>query len=312
MRRRNLLTQVLVANLLIIVAAVVAAAFAASPDLTLNLDDDPTVGLVLGLAVGVTVLVNVYMLQRRFRPLERLVDQMEHVDLSKPGTNLPAIKAARRQDRRPRGSPAAARILPAHARAARGRAAARVERGAHRPGGGAGAHRPRPPRRGQPVAHRAAAAARGDEGADPDTLTHLAHELEGDEDDRQPGDGGAPGAGAPAAAHRARRPWPRRRPQRARRRLRPRRGRQRELRVGGRLHPPDRAGSARRLPRRPGGALEREAALGSREHPRPPQRGAADVELTVATTAPASPSSRRRAGSASEACASVRCSSAGT
>jgi two-component system sensor histidine kinase UhpB len=91
MRRRNLLTQVLVANLLIIVAAVVAAAFAASPDLTLNLDEDPTVGLVLGLAVGITVLVNVYMLQRRFRPLERLVDQMEHVDLSKPGANLPGI-----------------------------------------------------------------------------------------------------------------------------------------------------------------------------------------------------------------------------
>jgi len=89
MRRRNLLTQVLIANLLIIVAAVVAAAFAASPDLTLNLDEDPTIGLVLGLAVSVTVLVNVYMLQRRFRPLERLVDDMEHVDLSRPGANLP-------------------------------------------------------------------------------------------------------------------------------------------------------------------------------------------------------------------------------
>jgi two-component system sensor histidine kinase UhpB len=88
MRRRNLLTQVLVANLLIIVAAVVAAAFAASPDLTLNLDQDPTIGLILGLAVSVTVLVNVYMLQRRFRPLERLVDEMEHVDLSRPGANL--------------------------------------------------------------------------------------------------------------------------------------------------------------------------------------------------------------------------------
>jgi two-component system sensor histidine kinase UhpB len=91
MRRRNLLTQVLVANLMIIVAAVVAAGFAASPDLSLDLDDDPAIGLILGLAVGITVLVNVYMLQRRFRPLERLVDEMEHVDLSRPGANLPDL-----------------------------------------------------------------------------------------------------------------------------------------------------------------------------------------------------------------------------
>ena len=28
------------------------------------------------------------MLQRRFRPLERLVDEMERADLSRPGANL--------------------------------------------------------------------------------------------------------------------------------------------------------------------------------------------------------------------------------
>jgi two-component system sensor histidine kinase UhpB len=66
MRRKNLLTQVLVANLLLIVAAVV-----------------------------VTVLVNVIMLQRRFRPLERLVDEMERADLSRPGANLQAPTDAR-------------------------------------------------------------------------------------------------------------------------------------------------------------------------------------------------------------------------
>ncbi len=86
MRSRNLLTQVLVANLLVIVAAVVASALAANPDL--NLGNDPQAGIVLGLAVGLTILVNVIMLQRRFRPLERLVDEMERADLSRPGANL--------------------------------------------------------------------------------------------------------------------------------------------------------------------------------------------------------------------------------
>ena len=86
MRRRNLLTQVLVANLLVMVAAVVASSLAANPDL--NLGKDPQAGIILGLAVGVTILVNVLMLQRRFRPLEKLVDEMERADLSRPGANL--------------------------------------------------------------------------------------------------------------------------------------------------------------------------------------------------------------------------------
>jgi two-component system sensor histidine kinase UhpB len=47
------------------------------------------------LAVALTVLVNVVMLQRRFRPLERLVDEMERVDLSRPGSNLQAPADAR-------------------------------------------------------------------------------------------------------------------------------------------------------------------------------------------------------------------------
>ncbi len=86
MRRRNLLTQVLVANLLVMVAAVVASSLAANPNL--NLGDDPQAGIILGLFVGVTILVNVLMLQRRLRPLERLVDEMERADLSRPGANL--------------------------------------------------------------------------------------------------------------------------------------------------------------------------------------------------------------------------------
>jgi two-component system sensor histidine kinase UhpB len=86
MRRRDLLTQVLVVNLLLVVVAVVAAAVAANPDA--DLIATPEAGLVLGIAVALTILFNVVVLQRRFRPLEDLVTQMERVDLSRPGANL--------------------------------------------------------------------------------------------------------------------------------------------------------------------------------------------------------------------------------
>lgn len=85
-RRSNLITQVLVVNLLLIVAAVVAASIASSPEI--NLSARPEAAMVLGLAVALTILVNVILLQRRFRPLERLVDEMERADLSRPGANL--------------------------------------------------------------------------------------------------------------------------------------------------------------------------------------------------------------------------------
>ncbi len=86
MRRASLLTQVLLVNLLIIVAAVVTSTIAANPGL--GLGNKPQSALILGLAVALTILVNVLMLQRRFVPLERLVDEMERADLSQPGANL--------------------------------------------------------------------------------------------------------------------------------------------------------------------------------------------------------------------------------
>ena len=86
MHRKNLLTQVLALNLLLIVAAVVAAGVAGNP--SFNPSEQPELALVLGFAVALTILVNVFLLQRRFRPLERLVDEMERADLSRPGANL--------------------------------------------------------------------------------------------------------------------------------------------------------------------------------------------------------------------------------
>lgn len=75
MRRGSLLTQVIAANLLLILAAVLAASLATSPEALL--DQSETAGLVLGLALAATVAVNVYLLSHRFRPLERLVEAME-------------------------------------------------------------------------------------------------------------------------------------------------------------------------------------------------------------------------------------------
>jgi two-component system, NarL family, sensor histidine kinase UhpB len=87
-RRASLLTQVLIANLLVMVAAVIASVLAANPNVRLS--DKPRAALVLGLAVALTIAVNVVITQRRFRPLERLVDEMERADLSRPGGNLTA------------------------------------------------------------------------------------------------------------------------------------------------------------------------------------------------------------------------------
>jgi two-component system sensor histidine kinase UhpB len=86
MRSRNLLTQVLMVNLLLVVVAVVAAVIAANPNL--EIAATPEAALVLGLAVALTILFNVYLVSRRFNPLERLVDQMERADLTRPGSNL--------------------------------------------------------------------------------------------------------------------------------------------------------------------------------------------------------------------------------
>lgn len=90
MRRGTLLTQVLAVNLLLIAAAVLAAAIASNPDSALR--DRETIGIVLGFALALTVAVNVFLLSQRFEPLERLVEEMEKADLSRPAAgNAPAI-----------------------------------------------------------------------------------------------------------------------------------------------------------------------------------------------------------------------------
>ena len=86
MRRRTLLTRVLIANLLLVSVAVVAAALASNPDNQFR--DEPAVGLVLGFAIALTILVNLFMIQKRFEPLERLINAMERADLARSGVDL--------------------------------------------------------------------------------------------------------------------------------------------------------------------------------------------------------------------------------
>jgi two-component system sensor histidine kinase UhpB len=87
MRRNTLLAQVLVANLLVISVATVAAALVAGRG---SIDQDSPAGIVLGFAIALTVIVNLFMLTRRLEPLEQLADEMERVDLTRRAPQSPA------------------------------------------------------------------------------------------------------------------------------------------------------------------------------------------------------------------------------
>lgn len=99
MRRGGLLTQVLLVNLLLIAAAVVIASIATNTDSQLR--DEGALGIVLGFALAATVAVNVFLLSRRFAPLEELVDRMEMASLDRPAEQdpIPGPEEVRRLDR---------------------------------------------------------------------------------------------------------------------------------------------------------------------------------------------------------------------
>jgi two-component system sensor histidine kinase UhpB len=86
MRRPSLLGQILGFNLLMVAAAIFVASLAAGLDLTLA--DQRRQFLVLALAIILTLVVNIWVLRRRFEPLERLLDTMERIDLSRPGRRV--------------------------------------------------------------------------------------------------------------------------------------------------------------------------------------------------------------------------------
>jgi two-component system sensor histidine kinase UhpB len=83
MKRRPIFTEVLILNALLVGLAAAGAALLAGWS-------RPGPVLLLGsVMAGLAFLVNSAVLRRRFNPLENLIDEMEKVDLSQPGANLP-------------------------------------------------------------------------------------------------------------------------------------------------------------------------------------------------------------------------------
>jgi two-component system, NarL family, sensor histidine kinase UhpB len=83
MKKPSLLSQVLGINVLLVTAAVLVASVAAGLDL--SIERQRWQFLNLALAIGLSLLVNAWLLRRRFRPLERLLELMERVDLARGG-----------------------------------------------------------------------------------------------------------------------------------------------------------------------------------------------------------------------------------
>jgi two-component system sensor histidine kinase UhpB len=83
MRKPSLATQILAINALLIVATAAAAIAAAR----LSLEDVMGRRQALVLVAGIlgAVLVNSVVLRRRFAPLDKLIDVMERIDLTRPG-----------------------------------------------------------------------------------------------------------------------------------------------------------------------------------------------------------------------------------
>jgi two-component system, NarL family, sensor histidine kinase UhpB len=82
-RRRALFSQTLALNAVLIGGAALAAGLIGDLHLL--------VALAVGFAAAfASLLVNEILLHRRFTPLERLIEEMEKVDLSRPGPLLPA------------------------------------------------------------------------------------------------------------------------------------------------------------------------------------------------------------------------------
>jgi two-component system, NarL family, sensor histidine kinase UhpB len=84
-RRRTLFTQVIAVNAALVALAALLAAVLAG----LTFSETARVALVVVAAAGLSLIVNLAVLRARFAPLEDLIEEMEKVDLSRPGSNLP-------------------------------------------------------------------------------------------------------------------------------------------------------------------------------------------------------------------------------
>jgi len=86
MRRPSLLGQILALNVLLVAASIFLASIAAGLDLQFS--DQRSQFLILAMGIMLTLVVNMWLLRRRFEPLERLLTTMEQIDLSRPGRRV--------------------------------------------------------------------------------------------------------------------------------------------------------------------------------------------------------------------------------
>ena len=83
-RGDSLIGQVVAANVVLVTLTVFAASLAAGLDLSIS--EQRWQFIVLALVIVLTFCVNLWMLQRRFGPLEHLIERIERIDPSEPGT----------------------------------------------------------------------------------------------------------------------------------------------------------------------------------------------------------------------------------
>jgi two-component system sensor histidine kinase UhpB len=86
MRRRALFSQVVAVNVALICAAALAVGLLAG----LEINETARVLLVIGVAASLGLLANLVLLRTRFMPLEKLIEDMEKVDLSRPRAHIPS------------------------------------------------------------------------------------------------------------------------------------------------------------------------------------------------------------------------------
>lgn len=85
MKRQPIFTEVLLLNAVMVALATAGAAFATDFDTS----DVELLLAIAAIATGVTCLLNIAILRRRFTPLEDVITEMEKVDLGRTGANLP-------------------------------------------------------------------------------------------------------------------------------------------------------------------------------------------------------------------------------
>jgi two-component system, NarL family, sensor histidine kinase UhpB len=83
-RDDSLIGQIVAANVVLVALTLFAASVAAGLDLTVR--DQRWQFLILALSIVLSLCVNLWMLQRRFRPLESLIQRIEAIDPAEPAT----------------------------------------------------------------------------------------------------------------------------------------------------------------------------------------------------------------------------------